>query len=143
MSFFRKVSKAKRHNLSSLPPSDPQWARTPKGAFFRFADLDPEEQGLSEVGGIFVIWHGGVRPEWVYVGFTDNLASTFHQLGNNRDLMRYEVNGHLFVTWALVLPDYQEGAAVYLSRRLSPLIDNPELPDLPAEDEVPVLAPSR
>ena len=67
-------------------PVDPGWVTTPDGAFFPFLSLDPEELGLSGVAGVYLIWHGGVRPEWVYAGHTIDMAADFHSIGQNSEI---------------------------------------------------------
>jgi hypothetical protein len=101
---------------------DPGWARSPRGLFFRLIHLDPEKEGLSGVGGIFVIWHAGVRPQWVCVAAAEDLAAAIHRMADDADVMSYEVNGGLFVSWALVQPAYRSGAVAYLTGRLRPAI---------------------
>lgn len=114
---------ARRSATSNKHPSfDPIWARTSRGVFFRLIHLDPEKEGLSGVGGIFVVWHAGLRPRWVHVAAAEDLAAAFHQLADNTDVMSYEVNGGLFISWALVRPEYRNGAVAYLNGLLRPAI---------------------
>ena len=115
---------------------DPAWARSPRGLFFRLIHLDPEEEGLSGVGGIFVVWHAGLRPQWVFVSAADDLAAAIHRLADDADVMSYEVNGGLFVSWALVRPEYRSGAVAYLTGRLRPAIGS----DVPPAAGLPVIA---
>lgn len=119
---------------------DPNWARSKRGRFHRFVNLDPEEEGLAGVSGVYVIWHAGIRPGWVYMGKSDDLAAAFHELGDNQEILGYEVNGGLFVSWSLVRPKHQDGVLRYLETALHPLVTNP---DGPGEDvtPIPVYAP--
>ena len=120
---------------------DPQWVRSPTGRFHRFVDLDPEGHGLDKLSGVYVIWHAGVKPKWVYVGRTNNLAGTFHHLGRNEDIMDYDVHGGLYVAWSPIREEFQEGVVRYLHETLKPLVDNRGSYDEDVEP-VPVLAPS-
>lgn len=120
--------------------TDPQWAKSPAGNFHRFVHLDPEKCGLSGVSGVYVIWHGGVLPGWVYLGKSHNLARAFHLLADNQDIMSYEVNGGLFVTWALIAGECQDGVVKHLNEVMKPKVGNRKVPG----DNVvpiPVLAP--
>ncbi|HEB79910.1 MAG TPA: hypothetical protein ENI79_05500 [Rhodospirillales bacterium] len=119
---------------------DPNWIRGKHGRFHFFYDLDPEEESLEGVSGVFVIWHGGVRPEWVYIGKSKNLAATFHKLGENEEIAEYEVNGRLFVSWSLVRPKYQDGVLRYLNGILKPAVENPGPPEENVEP-IPIYAP--
>lgn len=115
---------------------DPAWARSPRGLFFRLIHLDPEQEGLSGVGGIFVVWHAGLRPQWVYVAAAEDLAAAIHKLADDADVMSYEVNGGLFVSWALVRPEYRSGAVAYLNGLLRPAIAS----DVHPAAGVPIIA---
>lgn len=123
-------------------PVDPGWIRNPKGGFFSFLDLDPEELQLNGVAGVYLIWHRGVRPEWVYVGHTNDMASAFHSAGKNSAITFYEQNGGLHVAWAPVLEEYRAGVVKYISENFNPLVENP---DGYSDDtrSVPVIAPAR
>ena len=115
---------------------NPMWARSSRGLFFRLIHLDPEEKGLSGVGGIFVVWHAGLRPQWVCVSAADDLAAAIHRLADDADVMSYEVNGGLFVSWALVRPEHRSGAVAYLTGRLRPAIGS----DVHPAAGIPVIA---
>ena len=126
--------------VTSGPPMDPRWAKSGKGRFFRFMRLDPEAQGLSGVGGVFVVWHAGARPKWVRVGRSDDLAATFHQLAEDDAVMAYESRGGLYATWSLIRAEYRAGVVRFLSDRFDPLLDNGDAGSRQAAP-VPVLAP--
>jgi hypothetical protein len=119
---------------------DPHWARSPGGRFFRLNYLDPEAEQLSGASGVFVIWHGGVRPSWVYVDGGDDLATSLHAIVGNEDVMSFEVNGGLFVTWALIRPECLEGVLAHLIRALRPRIPPPVPPPVDTM-LIPVLIP--
>lgn len=123
-------------------PVDPGWAQTPEGGFFPLLEMDPEEIGLSGVGGVFLIWHGGMRPEWVFAGHDKNLASALHLAGNNREINYFEKNGGLFVSWAPVKEPYRPGVVKYLEQSFKTLVPNPGLYTEKTRP-VPVLPPSR
>lgn len=121
-------------------PQDPKWVRASSGHFHRLVHIDPEEEGLSRASGVYVIWHSGVKPGWVYAGRSNDLATALHEAGNSDDIMSYEVHGGLFVTWALVKDEFQNGVLKYLTDTMRPHIANPaaaKIDDYP----VPVLPP--
>ncbi len=123
-------------------PMDPNWATSARGHFHRLIRLDPEAEGLSRLGGVYVIWHAGVRPEWVFVGHSEDLADAFHHVGRNRDIMGSEINGGLYVSWCLIREEYRDGVVRHLHDTLKPLVDNVAVAgtDVPP---VPVIAPRR
>lgn len=122
------------------PPSDPGWARNPKGLFYKFALFEPEKAGLSGVGGVFVIWHSGVKPRWVYVGQSDNLAGALDALLDNDEVMDYNKHGGLYVTWSPIKPEFRDGVCRYLLEIMAPLVENPASIDEDIEP-IPVLVP--
>lgn len=123
-------------------PVDPGWVRNPTGGFFSFLDLDPEELNLSGVAGVYLIWHSGVRPEWVYVGHTKDMAASFHSAGKNSEITFYEQNGGLQVAWAPVMEEYREGVVKYISENFNPLVPNTDGYSDNTRP-VPVIAPIR
>lgn len=132
MDFFGGSKKKK--TTSSVPPGHviaPQWAVKPNGKFHRLVDLDPEELKLTGQGGVYVVWHGGVRPAWVYVGSAPDLASAMHSLARNDDLMHYDLHGGLFVSWAFLHEDIWNGVLLFLKMKLNPTEDNPDVPTEP------------
>ena len=126
--------------LFEVEPQDPKWARSPAGKFHRLAHIDPARAGLNGVPAVFVIWHSGVRPRWVYVGRTADLAATLEIIPDNDDIMQYEVNGGLFITWSLIREGMQPGVVHYLNSVLEPLVASPERPGKRVTP-IPVLVP--
>ena len=139
MGFFgRKKRSSKDDWVADGPPMDPRWAKSGKGRFHRFMRLDPEAQGLSGVGGVFVVWHAGAKPKWVRVGRSGDLAATFHQLTEDDGVMAYESSGGLYVTWSLIRPEFRDGVVRFLSDRFDPLLGDG---GVGKAAPVPVLAP--
>jgi len=120
---------------------DPKWVKGPNGRFHRFIHLDPEESGLSGVSGIFVIWHGGIRPEWVYVAKAKDLAAAMHEAAGDEEIMHYELFGGLFIAWSPILPEYQDGVLRFLTEGMRPAVENPAAKGLKAAP-VPVFPPT-
>jgi GIY-YIG catalytic domain len=72
-------------------------------------------------GGVYIIWHAGLKPRVVYVGqakvFRDRLAD--HR--TDRYIQAY-AKQQLYVTWAKVNPNQQDGVEVYLASKYSSLV---------------------
>ncbi len=117
--------KSKKASLPPGPPRDIGWMRSPKNKYYNFLNLEPEELGLSGTSGVYVIWHGGLRPEWLTIGHTDNLAQTFEELRGIDEILEYDRHGNLFVTWSEIRPEFQEGVVKYLNQVIPPMILNP------------------
>lgn len=137
MWFFNKGPK-KLSNLGS--PIDPKWARNEHGKFFRFISFEPAEHDLAGREGIFIIWHAGTKPTWVFVGTSRDLVRDLEWCRSNKDIMYFERFGGLYVSWAFVRKEYQEGAVRYLTQVAKPLVENPVAPGAGA-DPIPILLP--
>lgn len=82
-----------------------------------------------------------MRPRWVYVGRTSNLATTLEAVAQTPEIMEYEPAGGLFITWSLIRTELQEGVVAYLSEMLKPLVANPQRPPRGTQP-IPVLVPA-
>lgn len=125
MAIFGSFTKKPAQQPPAGPPEDPKWSRSASGHFRRFTTLDPEAEGLSGKSGVFVIWHGGLRPRWVYVAASADLAGALHEAGEDADIMAFEVNGGLVVSWAFIRAEFQGGVVKYLNEAMDPLVENP------------------
>jgi hypothetical protein len=133
---------SKRKSTASLPePMNPKWKHGEGGRFPKFLDLDPEAAGLKGKAGVFAIWHTGIKPEWVYVGATNDLAARFFELGDDKAILQYRERGNLYCSWCFILPAYQAGSVLYLTMALRPVVDNPDCPKRDSVDLIPVLPP--
>ena len=125
MAIFGSFTKKPTRQLPAGPAEDPKWSRSASGLFRRFTKLDPEAEGLGGKSAVFVIWHGGARPQWVYVAATADLAGALHEASENDEIMNYETNGTLVVTWAFIRAEFQGGVVKYLNEAMEPLVKNP------------------
>lgn len=121
-------------------PSDPKWVRNRRGKYHRLIHLDTRAEGLDGLSGVYVIWHSGVAPRWVWVDRTNDLAETLDAIVDEDDVMFYEKHGGLYVTWAPVRGEYQPGVLRYLHEQMKPEITNPDVRQIDA-DPVPVYIP--
>lgn len=124
MGLFDFLKPAQSGSAGFAGIQDPQWARSPKGGSFNFMRLEPEKYDLAKASGVFVIWHGGVKPEWLYVGKSNNLENALYDMGDNGEVTSYQNRGGVFVTWAFVKSEFQDGVVTYLTDVLKPLIEN-------------------
>jgi hypothetical protein len=133
---------ARKFATAQRPRYDPKWARTPAGKFFRLPHVDPEAEGLDGISGVFVVWHAGVSPDWVYIGHSRDLAAAMHAVAGDPDVMLFEINGGLFCTWARIHADHCHGVAAHLIATLRPRV--PSASALPPDVvPIPVLAPGQ
>ncbi len=111
-----------------MAAADPKWVLSRLGRFHRLAYLYPEDEGLEGVSAVYVMWHAGSRPQWVYVGSTPDLAKALNAHADDPALAAHDARGGLFVTWALVRDEYQAGVVRFLIDELKPIVDNPNAP---------------
>ena len=129
---------SKAPTISSAAPIDPKWVRAPNGAFHQLLEVDPDALGIRGVGGVFVVWHGGIRPQWVYAGESPNIARALEALVDDPDVTQYKANGGLFVAWSLVKEEFRRGVLLHLTRALKPLVLNPRAPTEETEHTKPI-----
>ena len=120
--------------------TDPKWARSRKGNFHRLTYLRPETEGLDGASGIYVVWHGGLKPEWITVGKSTNLTRDLDSLSDNEDIEYYEKRGGVFVTWSLIRAEFQDGVLKYLIDTLDLQEPPTKLPGKKVEP-IPVFPP--
>ena len=108
------------------PPVDPRWVKNKSGRFPKFLYLDPEAAGLNGVSAVFAIWHAGAAPGWVYFGASQDLAKTFHELGENEDILEFNDRGNLYCSWCLIRQELQPGVVAFLTLATKPKVTNPE-----------------
>ncbi|MGH6659916.1 MAG: hypothetical protein ACREB6_00100 [Rhodospirillales bacterium] len=140
--------KSKKKKAPSGPPQDVAWVKSAKNRYFKFLNLEPDEMGLENISAVYVLWHQGVRPQWVYVGQTDDLGRTLQELRRDDEIVDYDKRGGLFVTWSMIKPEFQPGVVRYLYQVMQPVVVNPDYLDK-GEDEkgaeevepIPVLLP--
>jgi len=120
---------------------DIPWSKNPAGKYRRLAFTELEKENISGVSAIYVLWHGGVKPGWVYVGLSDDLAVDLTDACQNRDIMENDMRGGLFVTWATINPKAAPGIVAFLTDALQPDIINPDADMYRNKDHIKVLPP--
>jgi len=127
-------------------PQDPYWQRDPSLRFYRLLAVNPNRLKLGGRGGVFALFHKGVRPGWVYVGATRDLGDAIERMKDHPEISAMDSRGGLFMTWAFVKEDKRDGVVAYLRHHLKPEVSDPDLdrelgcrPD--NAKQVPVLLP--
>lgn len=113
---------------TAAPPelSDPKWAKNSRGGFHRLLSLlTAEITALSGTGGVYAIWHRGVRPGWVYVGASKDLCKSLQEARDTPEILAFESRGGLYVSWSAVVPDCRDGVVKFLKETCSPAIADP------------------
>ncbi len=120
-SLITKLSSKLAESLASKPARE-TWLPS-DGPFPRLLQMDHDAiQAIPEGGGLLALWHGGVRPQWVFVGHTEDLRTTVHQAQSHPDLILYDRNEGLWVSWSICEPGDRPGVVVYLNNQLEPAL---------------------
>lgn len=139
----KSLAKVLGRAFASVVPKDEVFWHPRSQAYPRLTELDPAAEGLGESGGVFAIWHLGVRPQWLKVGVSKNLADTFAALTEHNDVLAYDRNRGVFAAWAFSSSELWAGQAKFLMHRLEPALQHlsaaAELPVV--EDTVPCECP--
>jgi hypothetical protein len=103
-----------------------------------FAAADLRALDLADVAGsgVFVVWHGGLRPRVIRVGCGD-VAQRLAAFRDDSKMMAYGHFGPLQVAWADVPEARARGVAKFLASRLRPMHADP----LAAVTAIPVTLP--
>lgn len=120
---------------------DVAWSKNPSGKFRRLPFIELAKENISGVQAIFVLWHGGVKPGWVYVGLGDDLAMDLTDARQNAAIMEYDMRGGLYVTWQVFPKNLAPGVFAFLTDVLQPEIRNPEADMYKNKTPVKVLPP--
>ena len=98
--------------------------------------VDLAHRHFDNLGGVYVIWHGGDIPATVYVGQAASFRSRFGQHRKDPSIQRY-ANLGLYVTWSSVDPLYLNGVERYLGEQLKPKVGK----NWPQDPPIPVTLP--
>jgi hypothetical protein len=74
--------------------------------------------------GVYVIWHGAPNPWTVRVGL-GVIKARLEAHRKDPTILAYRQHGGLYVTWAVIEREQQEGVENYLADLLKPLVGEP------------------
>ncbi|NVK18644.1 MAG: hypothetical protein HWE30_08120 [Methylocystaceae bacterium] len=120
---------------------DVAWSKSESGKFRRLPFVELAKENVSGVAAIYVIWHGGVKPGWVYVGMAEDLAMDITDAKQSRDIMEYDMRGGAFITWQTFPKNMAPGVFAFLTEVLQPEVRNPEADMYASKEHVKVLPP--
>lgn len=117
------------------------WSKNAAGKFRRLPFVELAKENVSGVSAIYVIWHGGVKPGWVYVGMAEDLAMDITDAKQSSEIMSYDMRGGVFITWQTFPAKMAPGVFAFLSDVLQPEVRNPEVDIYMNKEHVKVLPP--
>jgi hypothetical protein len=129
------------HDSAAGKPEAVPWKRDSRGYYPRLLRIDPDS--LAEEGGVYVLWHRGLHPQWIYVGATSDLGVSLGRARDAEIVLNYEPLGGVYVTWAPIRPEFRDGVVNFLRDTLNPLITDNMDDDRrdPGATPIPVVSP--
>ncbi len=108
--------------IKGKPPAD-AW-QPGEGAYPSLFDLGAHATGLKAKGGIFALWHLGVRPQWLRVGAAGDLAACLTAAAEDLKDSPFRANGGLYAAWVFMAPARWPGVVMHLRERLKPALQD-------------------
>jgi len=90
------------------------------GSYPRLLSFAPAR--LAGRAGIYVLWHLGVRPQWLRVGYASDLGAAIAVLAATPSIEAYGVHDGPFFSWRLCGPEDAAGLVKSLAGRLNPVL---------------------
>lgn len=88
----------------------------------RLLSFDP--QLLAGRPGLYLLWHLGVRPQWMRVGFAKDLGAASAHLSKTPEIAAFIPHDGPFLSWAFCTPDAAPGLVNFLVSRLNPALQD-------------------
>ena len=118
---------------------DIKWRKSPRGDYYRLFMLDDiSDLKLNGVGGVYLLWHGGLKPSWLVAGATEDLGHSFAELARDPDIREYDTRGGVYMSWSPIKGDFREGVVHYIAKHANPTF---ECDYDSKEDPIPILLP--
>jgi len=116
-------------------PSRGSW-QPANGPYPRLKELDdyPALKMLKYTGGLYALWHRGVRPQWIYIGYALDLCLALSMAMEDPDIKLYERNDGVFFGWAECPQGIRAAAVKHLRLLCEPAILLSPLDELGAVD---------
>jgi hypothetical protein len=96
------------------------WGKCTGGKWCQLATVDLAHDTF-DVGGVYLIWHGGTKPRVVYIGQAAVLRERLTAHRSDKRMLAYRNSG-LFVTWTVLGAHQRDGVEAYLATRYAPLV---------------------
>lgn len=94
------------------------WRPTENG-YPRLLQVDPND--LAGRSGLYLLWHLGVRPQWLRVGFASDLGTAIRLLAETPAIASFEAHDGPFVSWSFCSAEDAPGFVNFLVAYLQPV----------------------
>lgn len=85
---------------------------------------------LAEKSGVFVLWHRGIRPQWIFCGYSSDLVVALAAARGDHDVQKYALNEGVYVAWAQLSVEDCAGVTLHLRQHMEPAMGTGPLADL-------------
>jgi len=103
-----------------------EWVKCQGGVWCKLNTVNLSHEHFENMNGVYIIWHGGMRPEVVYVG-EGNIRQRLQAHRSNQEIQQYD-HLDLFVTWASVNDAQRKGVEAYLADTWTPKVGSTPSP---------------
>ncbi len=108
------------------------------GNYPRLMHFDSRE--LARQPGLYLLWHLGVRPQWLRAGFSTDLGAAVRLLAATPEIVDFAPNDGPFLSWSFCATEGASGLVNFLTGRLKPVLQHQALAcDLPIDPAVPAV----
>lgn len=97
-----------------------RWIKCTGDVWCKLETVNLDHQHFNDLGGVYIVWHGGPKPATVRVGAGVIRDCLLAERRNTRTQHFAEFG--LYVTWASVDEVTRSAVRSYLTQRLTPLV---------------------
>ena len=90
--------------------------------------LSFEARALSGRAGLYLLWHLGVRPQWLRAGYSNDLGAAVAQLAADPEVAAFAAHDGPFFAWSFCPPARAPGLINDLINRLHPVLQDRVFP---------------
>ena len=108
------------------------------GVYPSLFDLGAHAAALDAKGGIYALWHLGVRPQWLWIGAGADLRECLIDAAGALASSPLRGNGGIYAAWAFMAAPRWPGVVHHLRGRLEPIVQDIILPGDALWETVPV-----
>jgi hypothetical protein len=105
------------------------WTKRKDGKWFKLGNVNLADPHFIDLEGVYMIWYRDEKHTVVHVG-QGKIKEKLSDHQTDPRIMVYKSHG-LYVSWAMVLPQYRHGIERYLFEKLKPIVGF-RYPNVPA-----------
>ena len=92
-------------------------------------DLKAHAAALAGKGGVYALWHLGVRPQWLHIGAGPSLGACMTGAATALAVSPWRGNGGLYAAWVFMDSTRWPGIVQGLRFRLAPALQDVAFPE--------------